>query len=174
MRQSKCWALCKQKPGWLFLVQHPRTHQRAGFELGNQSRLQDQFAWTHPVVRRTRRGRPSPLLVCQTGFDAAVVSALARFQRAGSERRWGGFFFTVWPTQLTGSLTSANHSRAERINQELLQTLCLMLQPEAAIDYACDQDRVLREPFHQVARSQREEVLPPDLEVIRTETTGFG
>ena len=41
-----------------------------------------------------------------------------------------------------------------------------MFQSEAAIDYACHQDRVLREHFHfpQVARSQWKEALPPELE----------
>ena len=32
------------------------------------------------------------------------------------------------------------------------------------MDLACDQDRVLREHFLQVARSHREEILPPELE----------
>ena len=41
-----------------------------------------------------------------------------------------------------------------------------MSQPEAAIDYARGQDRVLREHFPQVARSHREEVLPPEIGAI--------
>ena len=41
-----------------------------------------------------------------------------------------------------------------------------MFQSETAIDYACDQDRVLREHFPQVVRGQQEEVLPPELEEI--------
>ena len=41
-----------------------------------------------------------------------------------------------------------------------------MFQSETAIDYACDQDRVLREHFPQVTRSHGEEVLPPELEEI--------
>ena len=39
-------------------------------------------------------------------------------------------------------------------------------QTEAAIDLACEQDRVLREHFPQTARSHREEKIPPDLEEI--------
>ena len=38
-----------------------------------------------------------------------------------------------------------------------------MFQSEAAIDDACDQDRVLREHFLQAARSHPEKVLPPEL-----------
>ena len=79
--------------------------------------------------------------------EAAVESALARFQRTGSARRWDGTFFTAWPTQLTGSLAKANRQRAERINQELPEKLCQTFQSETAIDCACDQDRVLREHF---------------------------
>ena len=47
--------------------------------------------------------------------------------------------------QLSGSLTKSDHKRAERINQELQETLSPIFQSEAAIDYACNQDRVLRE-----------------------------
>ena len=47
------------------------------------------------------------------------------------------------------------------MNQELL---CQTFQTEAAMDLACDQDRVLREHFPQVERSHREEILPPELE----------
>ena len=56
--------------------------------------------------------------------------------------------------------------KAERINQELQKKLCQTFQTEAAIDFACDQDRVLRELFPQVARSHREGILPPELEEI--------
>ena len=59
-----------------------------------------------------------------------------------------------------------NRQKAERINQELLENICQMLQSETAIDYACDHDRVLLEHFPQVARSHREEVLPPELEEV--------
>ena len=41
-----------------------------------------------------------------------------------------------------------------------------MFQSEAVIDYVCEQDQVLRKNFLQVARSHREEVLPPELEEI--------
>ena len=68
--------------------------------------------------------------------------------------------------QLIGSLAKVNRQRAERINQELQEKLCHMFQSETAIDYACAQDRVLREHFLQMARSHREEVLPPELEEI--------
>ena len=40
------------------------------------------------------------------------------------------------------------------------------IQSETAIDYACDQDRLLRERFPQIVRSQREEVLTYELEEI--------
>ena len=33
--------------------------------------------------------------------EAAVESAIARFQRTGSARRWAGTFFTTWSTSLT-------------------------------------------------------------------------
>ena len=97
--------------------------------------------------------------------DAAFESAFARFQRTESARRWGGTFFTVWPTQLIGSLAKVDRQRAELINQELQEKFCQMFQSEA-IDFACEQNRVLREHFPQVARSHREEVLPPELEEI--------
>ena len=46
-------------------------------------------------------------------------------------------------------------------------------QTEAAIDFACDQDRVLRERFPQVARSHREEVITTWAgRILRTETSG--
>ena len=44
--------------------------------------------------------------------------------------------------------------------------MCQTFQTEAAIDLACDQDRVLREHVPQTVRSHREEILPPDLEEI--------
>ena len=98
--------------------------------------------------------------------EAAVESAIARFQRTGSARRWDGTFFTTWSTPLTGILAKVDRKKAERINQELHKKLCQTFQTEAAIDLACDQDRVLREHFPQAARSHREEILPPDLEEI--------
>ena len=84
----------------------------------------------------------------------------------GSARRWDGTFFTTWSTPLIGNLAKVDRMKAERINQELQKKLCQTLQTEAAIDLACDQDRVLREHFPQAARSHREEILPPDLEEI--------
>ena len=36
--------------------------------------------------------------------EAAVESAIARFQRTGSARRWDGTFFTTWSTPLIGTL----------------------------------------------------------------------
>ena len=98
--------------------------------------------------------------------EAAVESAIARFQRTGSTRRWDGTFFTTWSTSLPGTLAKVDRQKAERINQELQKKLCQTFQTEAAIDLACDQDRVLREHFPQVARSHREERLPPELEEI--------
>ena len=95
-----------------------------------------------------------------------MESAIARFQRTGSARRWDGTFFTTWSTPLIGNLAKVDRNRAERINQELQKNLCQTFQTVAAIDLACDQDRVLREHFPQTARSHRDELLPSDLEVI--------
>ena len=67
---------------------------------------------------------------------------------------------------MAGTLAQEDRKKAERINQELQEKLCQTFQTEAAIDFACDQDRVLREHFPQVARSHREEILPPELEEI--------
>ena len=96
--------------------------------------------------------------------EAAVESAIARFQRTGSARRWDGTFFTTWSTPLIGTLAKVDRKKADRINQKLQKSLCQTFQTEAVIDLACDQDRVLREHFPQTARSHREEILPPDLE----------
>ena len=98
--------------------------------------------------------------------EAAVESALARFQRTQSARRWDGTFFTAWPTRLIGSLAKVKRQRAERIIQELQEKLRQMFQSESSIDYACDHGRVLREHFPHVARSHRGEVLPLELEEI--------
>ena len=87
--------------------------------------------------------------------EAAVESAIARFQRTGSARRWDGTFFTTWPPPLIGHLAKVDRKKAERINQELQKKQCQTFQTEATIDLACDQDRVLREHFPQVARSHR-------------------
>ena len=86
--------------------------------------------------------------------DAALKSAIARFQRTGSARRCYGTFFTTWPTSLTGNLAKVDRKKAERISQELQKKLCQTFQTEAAIDLVCDQDRVLRE----AARCHREEI----------------
>ena len=94
--------------------------------------------------------------------EAAVESAIARFQRTGSARRWDDTFFTT--LSLIGNLSKVDRKKAERINQELQKNLCQTFQTEAAIDLACDQDQLLREHFPQTARSYREEILPPDLE----------
>ena len=98
--------------------------------------------------------------------EVAVESAIARFQRTGSARRWDGTFFTTWSTPLIGNLSKVDRKKAERINQELQKNLCQTFQTEAAIDLACDQDQVLREHFPQTARNHREEILPPDLKEI--------
>ena len=66
--------------------------------------------------------------------EAGIESAIARFQRTGSARRWDGSFLTAWPTQLTGSLEKVDRKRAKRMKQDLHQTLCQMFQSEAAID----------------------------------------
>ena len=98
--------------------------------------------------------------------EAAVESAIARFQRTGSARRWDGTFFTTWSTPLIGNLSKVDRKKAEQINHELKKKVCQTFQTEAAIDLACDQDQVLREHFPQTARSHREEILPPDMEEI--------
>ena len=87
-----------------------------------------------------------------------MESAIARFQRTGSARRWDGAFFTTWSTPLIGTLAKVDRKKAEQINQELQKKLCQTFQTEAAIDLAFDQDRVLREHFPQTARSHREEI----------------
>ena len=92
--------------------------------------------------------------------EAAMESAIARFQRTGSTRRWDGTFFTTWSTPLIGNLANVDRKRAERTIQELQKKLCQTFQTEAAIDLACDQVRVLRERFPQAARSHQEEILP--------------
>ena len=46
--------------------------------------------------------------------EAAVESAIARFQRTGSARRWDGAFFTTWPTPSTGTLAKVDRKKAER------------------------------------------------------------
>ena len=92
-----------------------------------------------------------------------MESAIARFQRTGSARRWDGTFFT---TPLIGNLSKVDRKKAERINQELQKNLCQTFQTEAAIDLACDQDQMLREHFPQTSRSHREEIVLPDLEEI--------
>ena len=79
--------------------------------------------------------------------EAAVESALARFQRTRLTRRWDGTFFTAWPTPLIGARANVDHKKAEQINQELQEKLRKTFQSKAAIDFACDQDRVLREHF---------------------------
>ena len=104
--------------------------------------------------------------------EAAVESAIARFQRTGSARRWDGTLFTTWSTPSIGNLAKVDRKRAERINQELQKKLCQTFQTEAAIDLACDQDQVLREHFPQAARSHREEMLPLIWKNLRTETSG--
>ena len=98
--------------------------------------------------------------------EAAVESAIARFQRTGSARRWDGIFFTTWSTSLTENLAKVDRKKAERINRNLQKKLCQTFQTEAASRLACDQDRVLREHFPQVAKSHWEEILPPELEEI--------
>ena len=59
-----------------------------------------------------------------------------------------------------------DRKKAEQINQELQKKLCQTFQTEAAIDLACDQDRVLRDHLPQVVRSHWEEILQPEVEEI--------
>ena len=57
-------------------------------------------------------------LHCETArqvAEAAVESALARFQRTGSARRWDGTFFTVLPMQLTGSMAATTDVQPKRM-----------------------------------------------------------
>ena len=67
--------------------------------------------------------------------EASVESAIARFQRTGSARRWDGTFFTTWSTPLIENLSKVDRKKAE--NQELQKNLCQTFQTEAAIDLAC-------------------------------------
>ena len=64
---------------------------------------------------------------------ASVESAIARFQRTGSARRWVGTFFTAWQAHLSGSLAKGGRKKAERIDQQLQDKLCQVFQSEAAI-----------------------------------------
>ena len=63
--------------------------------------------------------------------------------------------------------TGKGRPQESRANQSgVTEEIVRDFQIEAAIDLACDQDRVLREHFPQTTRSHREEILPPDLEEI--------
>ena len=74
--------------------------------------------------------------------EAAVESAIARFQRTGSARRWDGTFFTTWSNVVNWKLWQRwTRKKTERINQELQKKLCQTFQTEAAIDLACDQNQ---------------------------------
>ena len=78
----------------------------------------------------------------------------------------GRYFLHHVVNTVNWNLSEVDRKKAERINQELQKKLCQTFQTEAAIDLACDQDRVLREHFPQAARSHREEILPPGVEEI--------
>ena len=67
--------------------------------------------------------------------EAAVESAIARFQRTGLKRRWDGTFFTAWPTLLIGTFANVDHKKAEQINQQLQEKLRQTFQSKAAIDF---------------------------------------
>ena len=65
------------------------------------------------------------------------------------DRRDGGtpHFLHHVVNVVTWNTGKVDRKKAERINQELQKKLCRTFQTEAAIDLACDQDRVLREDF---------------------------
>ena len=139
-------ALCDQQAhqGGYFLLNLRKVSQGTGFDLGHQFGV---FGTNLPGLIRSFAGTgvelhlhfDSPKRVA----EAAVESAIARFQRTGSARRWDGTFFTTWSTPLIGTLAKVDRKKAERINQELQKNLCQTFQTEAAIDLACDQDRVI-------------------------------
>ena len=145
------------EPRRLFFVQFAQLSNGTGSDLGHQ------FL---PGLIRSIAETGENLDFTKRVAEAAVESAIARLQRTGSARRWDGTFFTTWSAPLIGNLSKVDRKGAERINRELLKSLCQTFQTEAAIDLACDQDQVLREHFPQTARSHREEILFLDLEEI--------
>ena len=70
--------------------------------------------------------------------EAAVESAIARFQRTGSARRWDGTFFTTWSTPVIGNLAKVDRKKAERINQELQKKLCQTFQRPVTRTECCE------------------------------------
>ena len=93
--------------------------------------------------------------------EVAEESAIARFQRTGSARRWDGIFFTTWSTPLIGNLSKVDRKKAERINQELQKNLCQTFQTEAAIVLAC-----VARAFSSNCQKSQEEIVLLDLEEI--------
>ena len=158
-RHSTHSAICNQTRGhFLFNTRSPTREQDSNWEISpgfwtNLPGLIQSFAGPREEIHNESARHVA---------EAAVEHANARLQRTGSARRWDGNFFTAWPTQLTGSLAKANRKKPERINQGSQEKFCQMFQSEATIDFACDQDRVLREHFPQVARGHLEEALPAE------------
>ena len=63
-----------------------------------------------------------------------------------------------------------DRKKAERINQELQKKLCQTFQTEAAIDLACDQDRVLREEIYEPRHLEQEEDEDDETETARPQS----
>ena len=147
-------ALCEQqaKQGRYFLLnllscskeQDPTWDTSLGFRT-NLPALVRSFA-------ETGKGSPSSLR-----FRETSCGSCSRIRHRTIPAKWigatvDGTFFTTWSTSLTGNQAKVDRKNAERINQELQKKLCQTFQTEAAIDLACDHDRVLRDHFLQVAR----------------------
>ena len=164
--QTMIQSVQASEAGRLFFAQFAQLSKGTGSDLGHQFGFGTNLLGLIRSFAETGEELHLHFDSAKRVAEAAVESAIARFQRTGSARRWDGTFFTTWSTPLIGTLAKVDRKRAEQINQELQKKMCQTFQTEAAIDMACDQDGVLREHFPQTARSHREEILPPDLEEI--------
>ena len=74
---------------------------------------------------------------------------------------------SLWLVKKADYVTDESQpSESWTIQSRSVRNVMSKIQSETAIDYACDQDRLLRERFPQIVRSQREEVLLYELEEI--------
>ena len=129
-------ALCEQQAnqGGYFLLNLRRLSTGTGFDLGHQFGFCTKLPGLIRSFAETGEDLHLHFDSAKRVAEAAVESAIARFQRTGSARRWDGTFFTTWSTPLIGDLAKVDQKRAERINQELQKKLCQTFQTEAAID----------------------------------------
>ena len=89
--------------GGYFLLNFAQLSKVTGFDLGHQF----GFYTNLPVLIRSFAETGEDLHLhfdsARRVAEAAVESAIARFQGTGSARRWDGTFFTTWSTSLTGN-----------------------------------------------------------------------